>query len=31
LDCCWASTADVHDAGAPIRIAVAIVSGFLTG
>src|SRR5271163_3885665 len=31
LDCCCASTAAVQDAGAPIRIAVAIVSGWLTG
>ena len=30
-DCCWASTADVHDAGEPIRIAVAMVSGCVTG
>ena len=31
FDCCWASTAEVHEAGAPIRIAVAMVSGSLTG
>ena len=31
FDCCWASTAEVHDAGEPIRIAVAMVSGSLTG
>src|SRR3954452_11226402 len=31
FDCCGASPADVHDAGEPIRIAVAIVSGSDTG
>src|SRR3954467_4264089 len=30
LDCCCASTAEAHDAGDPIRIAVAMVSGWLT-